>query len=829
MLKSSYEYIRHKCIIDRHFALLCSCLLVLLSPCALSWAQGSLPWMTNSRLTGLDSDRLFSPSVGQRFYEIAYELANAEALTDPQAKQAIIFLAATKTLDARANYVLPDMIKLASRYSDQDYSGLVYQLLADYVDESADLEVVREAVRYLIDRLNSREQREELLSELLKNLGGKNAFLDSELETSLGLLLAEKADSKAAIFYIMQAYNHNKYNKLAFAKLAEFVGVMGEQIKPVVRLEQLRLVLGENPLDINAALAFAQYAEELQLYQTAADAYEYCADLFRFLTGDTGIEALPAFIYLPWALTSYNTQRNQHRCLQIASRFRQTGRFDLLLEAIAAKAAAKIGDNEQSKRIFQAAEEKALQLVVGGLTVGDYEPQTMNYEQLAWFYCFASPDADKAIDWANKVYSIEPNSATAAAVLAYSLVMNQQTEWAEMLIDNYEHNQIADLTLAKIQLHQGQQTAAIETLKTAIARDPGSLEAEHAKELLARQDSDYIAPTNPDIILTVLKNNFGQTVVPQFTKPENIISVQLNLRGSKFSYGSKFDGSVIITNNSSEPLVISEDGLFNGNIRVDANISGDLNMNIPKLVSVKIRPALPIKPGKDKLIPLRLVTGRLRRILLTYPQASLDIEFTVYLDPVIDDEGRITNRLEDIKPVRVLVKRTGAKLTAKYLRYRLNSLSTGRQGQKINTIHLFTGLLREQNAMANRQQPPYKFLYAGWMLDMYRPALVYNLADDDWVVKIHTMAAMLSLPLDYELIRAVAENLNDTHWPARLMAIYLLSKSQDDSFGKVLDYTAKYDPSRFVRDMTVALGAAEPEQPKPTTPDSEKQPPGNEG
>ncbi len=825
---SSYECIRHKCIIDRHFALLCSCLLVLLSPCALSWAQDPLPRRTNSLLTGLDSDRLFSPSVGQRFYEIAYELANAEALTDPQAKQAIIFLAATKTLDARANYVLPDMIKLASRYSDQDYSGLVYQLLVDYVDESADLEVVREAVRYLLDRLDSREQREELLNGLLKNLSGKSAFLDSELETSLGLLLAEKADSKDALFYLMQAYNHNKYNKLAFAKLAELVG---EQIKPVVRLEQLRLVLGENPLDIEAALAFAQYAEELQLYQTAADAYEYSADLFRFLTGDAGIEALPASIYLPWALTSYNTQRSQHTCLQIASSFRQTGRFDLLLEAIAAKAAAKIGDYQQSKQIFQAAEEKALQLVVGDLSLGDYEPQAANYEQLAWFYCFASSDADKAIDWANKAYSIEPNSATAAAILAYSLVMNQQTEWARTLIDNYEHNQIADLTLAKIQLNQDQQAEAIETLKTAIARDPGSLEAEHAKELLALQDSDYIPPTDPDIILTVLKNNFGQTVVPQFTKPENIISVQLNLRGSKFSYGNKFNASVIITNNSSEPLVISEEGLFNGNIRVDANISGDLNMNIPKLVSVKIRPALPIKPGKDKLIPLRLVTGRLRRLLLTHPQASLDIEFTVYLDPVIDDEGRITNRLEDIKPVRVLVKRPGTKLTAKYLRYRLNSLSGGRQGQKINTIHLFTGLLREQNAMANRQQPPYKFLYADWMPDMLRPALVYNLADDDWVIKIHTMAAMLSLPLDYELIRAVAENLNDTHWPARLMAVYLLSKSQDDSFGKVLDYTAKYDPSMFVRDMTIALGAAKPEQPKqpePTTPDSEEQPPDNE-
>ena len=70
------------------------------------------------------------------------------------------------------------------------------------------------------------------------------------------------------------------------------------------------------------------------------------------------------------------------------------------------------------------------------------------------------------------------------------------------------------------------------------------------------------------------------------------------------------------------------------------------------------------------------------------------------------------------------------------------------------------------------------------------------------------MAAMVSLPLDYELTSAVAANLNDPNWPVRMMAIYLLAQSQDDGFGKVLDWKAQYDGHEFVRDMATALGGA---------------------
>lgn len=775
--------------------------LIFCSLSALAYAQG-FP----------DSEQLFSPSVGQRFYEVAYEVANSEDASGRQAEQAIIFLIATTQLDSRANYVLPDMIKFACRYSERDYSGLVRNLLKSYVDNKADLEVTREAIRYLLERLNSREEREQLLREILGSLGGKNGALDSELATLLGLLMAEKADNQSAASFFMQAYSKNKYNQLAFEKLNE---VVPEQIEPVMHLEHLRLALGENPLDMEAALGFAQYAEKLQLYQSAADTYEYCVDLFGYLYPS---EALPAYIYLPWALSSYNTLRNPHRCLQIAEHIRQSGRFDLLAEAIAGRAAAKIGDGDQASRIFRAAEEKALEFVVGNPEfIGNNELQTMNYEQLAWFYCFAVPDADNALNWANKAYSTDPNSATTAAILAYSLVMNGQTDWARPLVDNYEHTQISDMALARIQLAEGEQSSALKTLKSVIASDPGSLEAEQARDILAEQGSEYIPPSDPDIILTTLRSSFSGAVVPRFVEPEKAISVQLNVRGSKFSYGSNFGGSIAITNNSSEPFVISDNSLFKGNIRVDADISGDLKKAIPNLVSVKIQPSLPVEPGRSILVPLRLVTGELRQILLAHPQASLDIEFTAYLDPVITSDGKIVNRLGSIKPANVAVKRPGVELVGKFLRNRFDSLSKGQQGQKIKTAQLFTGLLLEQHAMANRE-PLYKFMCPDWMPDLLKSALIHNLACDDWVARVHTMSGMLSLPMDYELMNGVAENLNDTaHWPARLMAIYLLARNRDSNFGKVLDWTAKYDSNKLVRDMAIALGGAVPQVREPTS------------
>ena len=163
--------------------------------CSLSaWAQYPSDQVPASQEP---SEGLFSPSVAQRFYEIAFELEQSlqrakpsEDIRGPKTEQAVIFLTATTALDSSADYIHPILIKLAGQYPTQNYSGLVHNSLVRYLDKSTDFEPAREAVLYLLERLDSREQREQILKYLLSSLGGKNAAFDSELATLLGLLMA---------------------------------------------------------------------------------------------------------------------------------------------------------------------------------------------------------------------------------------------------------------------------------------------------------------------------------------------------------------------------------------------------------------------------------------------------------------------------------------------------------------------------------------------------------------------------------------------------------------------------------------------------------------
>jgi hypothetical protein len=95
------------------------------------------------------------------------------------------------------------------------------------------------------------------------------------------------------------------------------------------------------------------------------------------------------------------------------------------------------------------------------------------------------------------------------------------------------------------------------------------------------------------------------------------------------------------------------------------------------------------------------MTGKLRETLLTFPQASLDVEFTLYLDPVVTKDGGVANRLTRVRPTVARVKRPGIELTTKYLQQRFNSISQPGQQQKIETATLFAGLLMEQHAFSS--------------------------------------------------------------------------------------------------------------------------------
>ena len=746
-----------------------------------------------------------------RFWDIGYEIAHAENITGPEADQAIILLTAAKSLDSRIAGVEPLLLKLATRHADKDYSEPVAFWLEKYVDQSADRLVVADAIRGALSRLNTPAERKTLLETLALKIKNKNTAIDSDLATLLGMLTLEQGDAAQAKWYLVQAYNNNKFNRTAFAKLTE---VAPNEIGPGANLEHLRLMVRENPLDLNAALSFAGYAERLQLYDVAALTYQYCAELFRYLYPS---EPLPQHIYLPWAISCYNAPQGLAVCLQIAENIRGLNRFDMLLDAIAGKAALRMGKPELARQILDQTQQKALELLSSGSEPApaagptDAKPvRPVNAKQLAWFYSFADPNPAKALDWANKAYSAEPNSAAAGALLAYALTANNQLEYAKPLLTSAEPSQISDLVHARVQLAAGNKPDAIQTIRAVIAKDAGSLVAERAKEMLRELGSVYTPSGDARVLAAFLTERLGNMVVPHFLPPDQMMGVQFSIRGTDFSYGRDLEGVIGVINKFPEPLAITDNSLFQGNIRVSARVTGDIKRDIPNLVSETIRTDLAVPPGRSLVHTLRLSTGELRDILLTYPQANLEIQFTLYLDPVATETGGVCNRLVDVKPITLTLKRPRVQITAEYVRNRFSTIASSSEVQRIQTALLFTGLLKEQGVMA-QQGVLYAFQYEDWLpgqlrLSLTSPSgLLLGGTAREWAAKVNTMADLLPMPLDQELASVVLKNLESPQWPVRLMAVYVLAKTSVGSVSAVLDWVAQNDKDELVRSMAVSL------------------------
>ena len=108
----------------------------------------------------------------------------------------------------------------------------------------------------------------------------------------------------------------------------------------------------------------------------------------------------------------------------------------------------------------------------------------------------------------------------------------------------------------------------------------------------------------------------------------------------------------------------------------------------------------------------------------------------------------------------------------------------------------------------------YPYRYKDWLPEFLRSSLVsssgllLSQGQGDWVVKVNTMADLLSMPLDQELATTVAKNLNHPQWPVRLMTVYLLAANHGESFRPVLDWVARQDSHELVRSIAMSLQSA---------------------
>lgn len=757
------------------------------------------------------NEPLFSETIASVFVKQASEVYAKDPLDSKFVDQAMVLLNAAYVLNNKNNQIPECMLQVAGSncYVGLDNSQYTAWALGQYIGPDANLETAYQAVRCMLEELNSRPEREVFLDKMIRRYSSSEPAFISELSTQLGLLLAEKSDTQTALNFLAAAVQLNSFNQLAFSKLKELAGE-DFSIPPSAELLRIRRAITLNPYDLESSALYADTLERMQIYDLAADAYKYAADVHHFLYPD---RALAPEILHSWMLSCYHGTRQEKKCLEIAEKYRQSGPVDLVLEAIAGKTLIRLGQVDEGLDALKSVAQKAEALVSGGTSLNTIYP-----EYLAWFYSFVLDQPETALAWGNQAFLEDPNRPGVKDVFACCLALNAQYELAAQFVEPFkESDQIAAFTSALIQLNTGQNETALETLKATVKMAPETFVAEKATHLLKKNGSEYIPSVPPYSIQEEFENGYPFDVVPTFTPPSSRFSVKLIFNGSEFLYGDDFPARLVVENTSSDPIVISDGGMLNGNFCIDAVLEGGLNVRIPNLYATKYRPARLILPGKHHSIGLDLNRGRLRTLLLTYPQADLQINFIVYLNTLTSPAQQEENLLQETGSVQAQIHRRGVALSRDFLMQRLTILTKGQTGQKYQAASLFTGLLAEQRALersranVNTVQVEHELL-----VDSIRKLMV----DDDWKIRIYTMNRLLTLSIQLEegLLLAVSKNLNHDTWPVRLMAMFLLAKAQpQSSFQKVLDWMAQQDSNELNRRMAVAFGAKIPEPIQDTT------------
>ena len=748
---------------------------------------------------------IFSPQTADIFAKTAKEIFRDDSAN---LETAMRFLEAAAALDRNSTGVPEQILRIGAEscMGQADYFEAMRASFKPYLGRNSNLEVVLAAIRCMLMHLDARLDREVFLDKLIRQYAKDNPLLGSEMATQLGLLAAEKADTDGALNLLNYAVQLNPYNSLAFEKLQELFAAQDRSVTPEVYCVHLRAILDMNPYDMSAAIGYADTLRQFELYSQAAAAYEYADRIFTYqFPGQTP----GGNLYLPWLLSCYRSSPSPSKCLEVAERFRGAAGFDLMLEAVAGRAAAALGRTEQARDILERAAQKAEQMLEEKDLAMPIYP-----EHLAWFYSFILERPESALAWSNQAFSQAPDRRGVRAIFAYTLAQNGQYELAEEYAQrDVQTDQVAAITMALVRRQEDAKQTAIELLKEAVAMAPDTFEAEKAIALLTDLGSEYIAPPLVGTIEKLLGSNFGERITPAFIEPRQRFSAKLLFGGSDILYGADFSPRLVLENTSTSPLMVQDGAMLAGFIRVDVAVRGDIKDDIPSLLLTRFRPNRAILPNEHIFVPLDLQTGKLRRLMMTYPQASLDLEFTIYLDPVVNDDGSVANALKDVLPIKANLKRRGVNLTREFLMQRLDAIAKGQEGQKVQAAQLFTGLLAEQEAfrlgLANYS---YTQVDQPLLVDAVRKALI----DENWRVCVYTMDAInsLSFPDDYSLVQTLSANLNHDKWPVRFMTLHLLKRLQGSTFQPVLDWTAQYDAEAINRRLAVTLGGKEPPQPQ---------------
>jgi hypothetical protein len=788
-------------------------------------------------------------------------------------RQSSVFLQAATEMDPTNAGAWYDLLVLLMSETIND-PGLAMDALYKYSDlESEDELPVQGWIRYRLNSLNDRWGREYFLEKNMLPLLGSFAPVQSDVYVQLGILALEKGvvenvsgkdgtQTTGARQYFGTAFNTYIYNDEALARTVQLPAqqireddnnVLTEsqrefQQKQIQDFQDLRnalrwrVRLRNNPYDLQAVLSLLEVLTETGQHKLALGYYDHAYRLMATdpRQGSPEQKKLKEEVSLKHLLSAYNSQEYR-LAIQVAEDTLQQNKDDLLVSGMMVCAMKKLGLPEASTEKIS---REAADLAVANLGKQQGQDRIDALKELAWYFCFISPDAVRALDYAQQVVNAQPEFARGKAVLAYAYILNKMPEKArELLNDNADKSDpVVALTWAHIHQAGDDPQSAYEVLKVVKSNSAGIL-TEEIKILLqqlkpaseptgltgpagqgrpgdtaglagqanptstARQANQTGQTTQDDIIVSTFDQMFDNKDLRIVVEPEKFIGCYLRLDKNVYNYGEPIMAKLYLTNIGEIELSMGPGSFLDPHVLITAQV---------KPVSDKDNPGAGVSssattmilshryPLQKRLLPVNrsnivsepLNIGQLRQLLDRHPQQSYQITFGVILDPAPDEKGGYTGRIAAIQPKPVTVTRKGFIPAQKRLAGQLKFLRSGSEEERIKTVELLGGLLAEAE-LARHGQLGYK----PHPIDEnnIRELIDKNLAHSDFRVRAWSTYALRQLPVTAggKEVEKQAELLSDAHWLVRLLDMLAL-EPQVDLTG-YLSWSSDFDANLIVK------------------------------
>lgn len=412
--------------------------------------------------------------------------------------------------------------------------------------------------------------------------------------------------------------------------------------------------------------------------------------------------------------------------------------------------------------------------------------------ELAWFYAYYKPDADKAMKLAKLATSVPENSSLAQRALGFAYLLgNKNAEALETLRPLADADQLAAVGAAKALLALQKEPEAATLLRKAATLNYTGIGFDEVARMLEKMGDK--PPTRPshDRIVEAL-HRFDRRIFDFHKKPGDFLKLTLIAVDAPQPPVGPWNTRIRLENIGPFPITVGEGMMAQPLTLFSAQVGDDKAARFDNFTQLLLMKKPVLAPGDVVEMVTALDVGQLREQMLHAPSWSTPVEISALFDPVATENG-FAKGLSTVESTPLRFDRAGLPRDLPGVKRLVLALKDGPIMDRLRAIDGLGALLAENERMSAAPTDD------GVKVDPIRKRMIALFDDPNWYIRARTLEALRWSQQSPEVMAAAAKCIKDPNFVVRLMAIRFFTTEQGDKFNKVLEAMAKDDPEQCVR------------------------------